>query len=113
LTGIGISEVWLPIDAKFPTEDYDRLLLASEAGDREEEMAARKALERRIRDEAKRIAGKYISTAEAGLLGALCVIGKTVTTVAPSASRSIARTITVGLSFCPSSRPASCSWCQR
>jgi DNA recombination protein RmuC len=54
------SEVWLPIDAKFPTEDYDRLLLACEAGDREEEMAARKALERRIRDEGKRIASKYI-----------------------------------------------------
>ena len=54
------SEVWLAIDAKFPTEDYDRLLLASEAGEREAETAARKALERRMRDEAKRISSKYI-----------------------------------------------------
>jgi DNA recombination protein RmuC len=55
-----ISDVWLPIDAKFPTEDYSRLLSASEAGDRDAEIVARKALERRIRDEAKRISGKYI-----------------------------------------------------
>jgi DNA recombination protein RmuC len=54
------DHVWLAIDAKFPTEDYDRMLLASEAGDREQENAARKALERRIREEAKRIAGRYI-----------------------------------------------------
>ena len=54
------SEVWLAIDAKFPTEDYDRLLLASEAGEREDEAAARRALDRRIRDEAKRISSKYI-----------------------------------------------------
>jgi DNA recombination protein RmuC len=51
---------WLAIDAKFPAEDYDRLVLAAEAGDRDQEAAARKALERRIRDEAKRISGKYI-----------------------------------------------------
>jgi DNA recombination protein RmuC len=57
---VASSEVWLAIDAKFPTEDYDRLLLASEAGERDQETAARKALERRIRDEAKRISGKYI-----------------------------------------------------
>jgi DNA recombination protein RmuC len=55
-----ISDVWLPIDAKFPTEDYDRLLLAIEAGDRDDETAARKALQRRIREEGKRISGKYI-----------------------------------------------------
>lgn len=54
------AEIWLAIDAKFPTEDYDRMILASEAGDRDQENAARKALERRIRDEAKRIATKYI-----------------------------------------------------
>jgi DNA recombination protein RmuC len=51
---------WLAIDAKFPTEDYERLILASEANDRDQEMIARKALERRIREEGKRIAGKYI-----------------------------------------------------
>ena len=54
------DEVWLAIDAKVPTEDYDRMLSASEAGDRDQENAARKALERRIRDEARRIATKYI-----------------------------------------------------
>ncbi len=52
---------WLAIDAKFPTEDYDRLVSASESGDRSQETAARKALERKIRDEAKRISSKYIS----------------------------------------------------
>lgn len=54
------EDVWLAIDSKFPTEDYDRLLLASESGDRDQETAARKALERRIRDEGKRISSKYI-----------------------------------------------------
>jgi DNA recombination protein RmuC len=54
------SDVWLPIDAKFPTEDYDRLLSANESGDRDAEISARKALERRIREEAKRISRKYI-----------------------------------------------------
>jgi len=50
----------LPIDAKFPTEDYERLLLAGETGDMEAERAARRAMERRIREEARKIAEKYI-----------------------------------------------------
>ena len=50
----------LPIDAKFPVEDYERLLNASEAGDMEGERLASRALERRIREEAKKIASKYI-----------------------------------------------------
>jgi DNA recombination protein RmuC len=50
----------LPIDAKFPVEDYERLLAASEAGDVDAERAATRALERRIRDEARKIAAKYI-----------------------------------------------------
>jgi len=50
----------LPIDAKFPMEDYERLLQASESGDVETERAARRALERRIRDEARKIAEKYV-----------------------------------------------------
>ncbi len=50
----------LPIDAKFPVEDYERLLAASEAGDVDAERAATRALERRIRDEARKIATKYI-----------------------------------------------------
>ena len=51
----------LPIDAKFPIEDYERLLLASEAGDNEAERSATRMLERRVRDEARKIATKYIS----------------------------------------------------
>jgi DNA recombination protein RmuC len=51
----------LPIDAKFPIEDYERLLAASEAGDFEAERAATRMLERRVRDEARKIAAKYIA----------------------------------------------------
>ncbi len=51
----------LAIDAKFPAEDYDRLLLAAEAGDVEGERAARRRLETRLRLEAKTISGKYIN----------------------------------------------------
>jgi DNA recombination protein RmuC len=50
----------LPIDAKFPVEDYERLLAASEAGDVEAERLATRGLERRIRAEAAKIATKYI-----------------------------------------------------
>jgi DNA recombination protein RmuC len=50
----------LAVDAKFPAEDYDRLLLASEAGDSEAERLARRALEGRFRLEAKKIGAKYI-----------------------------------------------------
>jgi DNA recombination protein RmuC len=51
----------LPIDSKFPIEDYERLLAASEAGDSEAERAATRNLERRVRDEARKIAAKYIA----------------------------------------------------
>ena len=51
----------LPIDAKFPVEDYERILSASEAGDAEAERAARKGLERTVREQARRIAAKYIA----------------------------------------------------
>jgi DNA recombination protein RmuC len=51
----------LPIDAKFPVEDYERLLAASDAGDAEAERSATRMLERRVRDEAKKIASKYIN----------------------------------------------------
>jgi len=67
----GDSPVYLPIDAKFPTEDYDRLLLAAEAGDRVAEEAAIAALATRIRFEAKKIAQKYIRpprTTDIGIL---------------------------------------------
>ena len=51
----------LAIDAKFPAEDYDRLLLAAEAGDIDGERNARRRLENRLRLEAKTISGKYIN----------------------------------------------------
>ncbi len=57
----GESRPLLPIDAKFPVEDYERLLAASEAGDIDAERSATRMLERRIRDEAKKIATKYIN----------------------------------------------------
>jgi DNA recombination protein RmuC len=52
--------VFLPIDAKFPQEDYDRLLAAQDAGGAEEVEKAGAALERAIRAEAKRICEKYV-----------------------------------------------------
>ncbi|MBP6596872.1 MAG: DNA recombination protein RmuC [Arenimonas sp.] len=54
------SQVWLPIDAKFPREDYERLLDAQERADAEAAALAGQALERRIRDEGKAIAQKYV-----------------------------------------------------
>ena len=53
--------VWLPIDAKFPREDYERLLDAQERADVDAARAAGDALERRVREEAKRIRGKYVA----------------------------------------------------
>jgi DNA recombination protein RmuC len=53
--------VWLPIDAKFPREDYERLLDAQERADADAAAAAGAALERRIRDEARSVAQKYVA----------------------------------------------------
>ena len=53
--------VYLPIDSKFPQEDYVRLVDASQAGDTAAADAARRALERRLKDEAKKISAKYVS----------------------------------------------------
>jgi len=52
--------VWLPIDAKFPNEDYERLLEAQRQADPLASEAAAKALEARVRLEAKSIAEKYL-----------------------------------------------------
>ncbi|WP_301103454.1 DNA recombination protein RmuC [Propionivibrio sp.] len=52
--------VWLPIDAKFPMEDYQRLIEAQERADPVAVELAAKALEMRLRDEAKKIRDKYI-----------------------------------------------------
>jgi DNA recombination protein RmuC len=57
----GENRPLLPIDAKFPVEDYERLLAASEAGDAEGERLATRRLERAVREQAKKIAGKYIN----------------------------------------------------
>ncbi len=63
--------VWLPIDAKFPNEDYERLLEAQQRADGPAAEAAAKALEARIRLEARSIADKYLEpphTTDFGLL---------------------------------------------
>jgi DNA recombination protein RmuC len=57
----GEAPVWLPIDAKFPREDYERLLDAQERADLETARLAGDALERRVRQEAARICDKYIA----------------------------------------------------
>ncbi len=54
--------LWLPIDAKFPREDYERLLDAQERADRPEAEAAGKAIEMRLRAEAKTIREKYVAS---------------------------------------------------
>lgn len=54
------SSVWLPIDSKFPQEDYVRLCDAAEKADKDGVEAASKALERTIKNEAKTIAELYI-----------------------------------------------------
>lgn len=56
----GGSEVLLPIDAKFPKEDYERLVLAWESGNAEAARAASEALNVVFETEAKRISSKYI-----------------------------------------------------
>jgi len=55
------SPVWLPIDAKFPTEDYQRLLAAQDKGDVDLIEGAMKGLETQLRKNAKEICGKYIN----------------------------------------------------
>ena len=60
LPGQGEQEVLLPLDAKFPLEDYQRLQQARENGDVQAAEAAAKQLERRLKSEAKDICDKYI-----------------------------------------------------
>ncbi len=57
----GDESVWLPIDAKFPLEDYERLLLAQERGDAAAVEEAARALEARIMAEARSIRDKYVA----------------------------------------------------
>lgn len=54
------EEIWLPIDAKFPKEDYERLIDAQDQSDMKLADDASKKLEIRIKAEAKDIKEKYI-----------------------------------------------------
>lgn len=60
LPGKNQDVVWLPIDAKFPVEDFQRLQDARESGDAKATEAALKQLEKRFKTEAVAISSKYI-----------------------------------------------------
>ncbi len=60
LPGRDEKTVWLPVDAKFPKEDYERLLEAQDKADTELVASIGKDLEKTIRQEAKKIKEKYI-----------------------------------------------------
>src|SRR5437764_5253287 len=55
------APVWLPIDAKFPTEDYQRLVAAQDKGDVDLAESAMKSLEVQLKKSAKDICAKYIN----------------------------------------------------
>jgi DNA recombination protein RmuC len=55
------TPVWLPIDAKFPIEDYQRLIAAQEVGDQPATEEGMKNLEAQLRKSAKDICAKYIN----------------------------------------------------
>jgi DNA recombination protein RmuC len=57
----GGAPVWMPIDAKFPKEQYERLLEAAEQADAEGVATAGRELERAVRGEARTIADKYLA----------------------------------------------------
>ena len=58
--GGGSEPVWLPVDSKFPKEYYEKLIAAQERGDAKEVEAAGKALETRIKEEARTVKEKYL-----------------------------------------------------
>ncbi|MDE2079939.1 MAG: DNA recombination protein RmuC [Burkholderiales bacterium] len=55
------APLWLPIDAKFPREDYERLLDAAERADAPAAEVAGRAIEQRLRQEARSIREKYVA----------------------------------------------------
>lgn len=66
-----VATLWMPIDAKFPLEDYQQLIEAEEKGDVVLSEKLSKALENRIKSEAKNIREKYINppfTTDFGIL---------------------------------------------
>ena len=60
-TDNGLTPVWMPIDAKFPKEQYERLAEAADRADADGVAVAGRELERAVRLEAKKIAEKYLS----------------------------------------------------
>ncbi len=71
LPGRDDSPVWLPVDAKFPKEDYEKLLAAQERSDAELAETFGRALESKIKSEAKNIRDKYLdppNTTDFGVL---------------------------------------------
>ncbi len=60
MPGQGDSAVYLPIDSKFPIENYARLINAYDQGGREEIEALRKALKADVTTQAKKISSKYL-----------------------------------------------------
>ena len=61
LPGDGENRIWLPIDCKFPREDYEILIDAQNAGDKDVIEKATKSLVANIKGKAKDIRSKYIS----------------------------------------------------
>ncbi|MFJ7566613.1 DNA recombination protein RmuC [Herminiimonas sp. NPDC097707] len=57
----GHTPIWMPIDAKFPKEQYERLAEAADRADADGVLLAGKELETVVRGEAKKIAEKYLS----------------------------------------------------
>lgn len=57
----GNTPVWMPIDAKFPKEQYERLADAADRADADGVLLAGRELETVVRNEAKKIAEKYLS----------------------------------------------------
>lgn len=61
LPGGDVGPVWLPIDAKFPKEEYERLQVAQDAADQDAARAASLALARAVEVQARLIADKYVA----------------------------------------------------
>src|SRR3546814_4736852 len=70
------STVWLPIDAKFPSEDYERLIAAQEHDDLDAIKTCGAQLERAVRLQAKSISDKYIAPPDTTDFAVLFQIGR-------------------------------------